>query len=143
MCFCRGVYLLSVAKWLKWKMKSAESSYIGERVTSHKPVTAPAVFPFDKTVVVAIVIEIASFELWFATNTCFGVTKQHHFVTKEHCFATNKCCFVTNKHWFVTNKHCFVTKKHCFVTNKYSFVTNKHCFVTNKHCFVTNKYCFV
>src|SRR6266850_1634566 len=117
---------------MKGKMKFVESSYIGERFTSHKPVPAPAIFPFSKTVVVAFVIKSASIEVWFATNTCFGVTKQH-------CFVTNKLCFVAKKVRFVTNKVCFVTNKVCFVTNKVYFVTNKVCFVTNKVCFVTNK----
>src|SRR3989454_12670118 len=121
---------------MKGKMKSVESSYTGERVTSHKPVPAPAIFPFDKTVVVAFVIKSVSIEVWFAANTCFGVTKQH-------CFVTNKVYFVTNKVYFVTNKHCFVTNKHCSVTNKVYFVTNKVCFVANKVCFVANKVCFV
>ena len=108
---------------MKGKMKFVESSHIGERVMSRKSVPAPAIFPSNKTVVVAIVIKSASIEVWFATNTCFGVTKQH--------------CFVTNKVYFVTNKHCFVTNKHCFVTNRVYFVTNKHCFVPNKVYFVT------
>src|SRR5437016_13333230 len=89
---------------MKGKMSLARSSYIGERVASHKRVYALAFFPFDKTVVVAIVIGCASCEVGFATNTCFGVTKQH-------CFATNEVCFVTNEVYFVTNKVCFVTNK--------------------------------
>src|SRR5882762_9989515 len=117
---------------MKGKMKFVESSYIGERVTSHKPVPAPAIFPFTKTVVVEFVIKSASIEVWFATNTCFDVTKQHYFVTNEHCFVTNEHCFVTNKVYFVTNEVYFVTNKVCFVTNKVCFVTNKVYFVTKQ-----------
>src|SRR5882762_6344900 len=121
---------------MKGKMSLARSSYIGERVASHKPVYALAFFPFDKTVVVAIVIGFASCEVGFATNTCFGVTKQHCFVTNKVYFVTNTVCFVTNKVYFVTNTVCFVT-------NKVSFVTNKHCFAAKQHSFPTKKLCFV
>src|SRR6267142_279063 len=114
---------------MKGKMKFVESSYIGERVMSHKSVPAPAIFPFSKTVVVAFVIKSASIEVWFATNTCFDVTKQHYFVTNEHCFVTNKVYFVTNKVYFVTNKVCFVTNKHCFAAKQHSFPAKKLCFV--------------
>ena len=114
---------------MKGKMKSAKGSYIDERVTSHKPVDAPAIFPFD-------VLEFPSFEVWFAMNECFGVTKQHYFVT-------NKVCFVTNKVYFVTNKVCFVANKVYFVTNKVCFVTNKHCFAAKQHSFPTKKLFFV
>jgi len=103
---------------MKAKMKLAESSYIAERVTSHKPVYAPAIFPFDKTLVVAIVRESASFEVWFAANTCCGVTKQHRFVTKPHEF-------VAKPHELITNPHELVTKKHSFLTKKLGFV-EKH-----------------
>src|SRR6059036_3058431 len=109
---------------MKGKMKFVESSYTGERFTSHKPVPAPATFPFDKTVVVAFVIKSVSIEVWFATNTCFGVTKQH--------------CFVTNKVYVVTNKHCFVTNKHCFVTNRVYFVT-KHSLLRHKQSLLRDK----
>ena len=110
---------------MKAKMKLAESSYIAERVTSHKPVYAPAIFPFDKTVVVAIVRESASFEVCFAANTCFGVAKQHRFVTKQHEFVTKPHEFVTKPHEFVTKPHELVTKKHSFLTKKLGFV-EKH-----------------
>ena len=110
---------------MKGKMKFVESLHIGERVMSHKSVPAPAIFPSNKTVVVAIEIKSASIEVCFATNTCFDVTKQHYFVTNEHCFVTNKVCFVTNKVCFATNKVCFVTNKVCFVTNKVYFVTKQ------------------
>src|SRR5882672_2661325 len=96
---------------MKGKMKFVESSYIGERVTSHKPVPAPAIFPFTKTVVVEFVIKSASIEVWFATNTCFDVTKQHRFVTKSHEFVTKPHEFVTKPHEFVTKQHSFLTKK--------------------------------
>ena len=88
---------------MKGKMSLARSSYIGERVASHKPVYALAFFPFDKTVVVAIVIGFASCEVGFATNTCFGVTKQHCFAAKQHSFLTKKLCFVTET---LTNIGC-------------------------------------
>ena len=84
--------------------------------------SAPAIFPFNKPVLVAIVINSASFEVWFAANTWFGVTKQHQFVTNKHCFVTNKVYFVTNKVCFVTNKHCFAAKQHSFPTKKLCFV---------------------
>src|SRR3989475_11437438 len=93
---------------MKGKMTFVESSYIGERVTSHKPVYAPAIFSFDESVVVAFVIKSASIEVWFAANTCFGVTKQHRFVTKPHEF-------VTKPHEFITKQHSFLTKKRRFV----------------------------
>src|SRR6267378_3938562 len=109
---------------MKGKMSLARSSYISERVASHKPVYALAFFPFDKTVVVAIVIGFASCEVGFATNTCFGVTKQHCFATNEVCFVTNKVCFVTNKHCFAAKQHSFLTKKLCFVTET---LTNIDC----------------
>src|SRR6267378_3960578 len=100
---------------MKGKMKFVESSYIGERVTSHKSVPAPAIFPFTKTVVVEFVIKSASIEVWFATNTCFGVTKQHRFVTKPHELVTKPREFVTKPHEFVTKQHSFLTKKLGFV----------------------------
>jgi hypothetical protein len=117
---------------MKAKMKLAESSYIAERVTSHKPVYAPAIFPFDKTVVVAIVRESASFEVWFAANTCCGVTKQHRFVTKPHEFVAKRHEFVAKRHEFVTKPHELITKPHELVTKKHSFLTKKLGFV-EKH----------
>ena len=101
---------------MKGKMKFVESSYIGERVTSHKPVPAPAIFPFSKTVVVAFFIKSASIEVWLAANTCFDVTKQHRFVTKPHEFVTKPHEFATKPHEFVTKPHEFVTKQHSFLT---------------------------
>src|SRR2546427_5077307 len=109
---------------MKGKMKFVESSYIGERVTSHKPVPAPAIFPFNKAVVVAFVIKSVSIEVWFATNTCFDVTKQHRFVTKPHEFVAKPHEFVAKHHEFVTNPHKFVAKPHEFVTNPHEIVTN-------------------
>ena len=123
---------------MKGKMKFVESSHIGERVMSHKPVPAPAIFPFTKTVVVEFVIKSASIEVWFATNTCFDVTKQHYFVTNEHCFVTNKVCFVTNKVCFVTNKVCFVTNKVYFVT-KQSLLRDKQTLLRGKATFVSDE----
>src|SRR6266446_6515075 len=114
---------------MKERCNLAKSSYV----------PSPAIFAFNKAAVVAIVINSASFEVWFAVNTCFGVTKRHHFVTNKVCFVTNKVCFVTNKVCFVTNKVCFVANKVCFATNKVCFVTNKVCFVTNKVYFVTKQ----
>src|SRR6267142_1915417 len=127
---------------MKGKMKFVESSYIGERVTSHKPVPAPAIFPFDKTVVVAFVIKSASIEVWFATNTCFGVTKQHYFVTNRVCFVTNTVCFVTNKVCFLTNKVCFVTSKVYFVT-KQSLLRDKQSLLRDKQSLLRGKATFV
>jgi len=115
------------------KMKMSESSYI----------SPPAIFPFNKPVLVAIVINSASFEVWFAANTWFGVTKQHQFVTNKHCFVTNKVYFVTNKVCFVTNKVYFVTNKVCFVTNKHCFASNQCCLAAKQHSFLTKKLCFV
>src|SRR2546425_208482 len=80
------------------KMKMSESSYI----------SPPAIFPFNKPVLVAIVINSASFEVWFAANTWFGVTKQHQFVTNKHCFASTQCCLAAKQHSFLTKKLCFV-----------------------------------
>ena len=127
---------------MKGKMKFVESSHIGERVMSHKPVPAPAIFPFSKTVVVAFVIKSASIEVWFATNTCFDVTKQHYFVTNEHCFVTNKVCFVTNKVCFVTNKVYFVTNKVYFVT-KQSLLRDKQSLLRDKQRLFRGKATFV
>src|SRR6267143_1560429 len=100
---------------MKGKMTFVESSYIGERVTSHKPVYAPAIFSFDENVVVAFVIKSASIDVWLAANTCFDVTKQHRFVTKPHEFVTKPHEFVTKPHEFVTKPHAFVTKQHSFL----------------------------
>ena len=100
---------------MKGKMKMSESSYI----------SPPAIFPFNKPVLVAIVINSASFEVWFAANTWFGVTKQHQFVTNKHCFVTNKVYFVTNKVYFVANKVYFVAKQHSFLTKKLCFVAKQ------------------
>jgi len=121
---------------MKAKMKLAESSYIAERVTSHKPVYAPAIFPFDKTVVVAIVRESASFEVCFAANTCFGVAKQHRFVTKQHEFVAKPHELVTKPHEFVAKPHEFVTKPHELITKPHELVTKKHSFLTKKLGFV-------
>ena len=100
---------------MKEKMTFVESSYIAERFTSHKRVPALAIFPFSKTVVVAFAIKSESIEVWFATHTCFGVTKQHYFVTNKVCFVTNKVCFATNKHCFAAKQHSFPTKRLCLV----------------------------
>src|SRR6267143_1199553 len=97
------------------KMTFVESSYIGERVTSHKPVYAPAIFSFDERVVVAFVIKSASIDVWLAANTCFDVTMQHRFVTKPHEFVTKPHEFVTKPHEFVTKQHSFLTKNRRFV----------------------------
>src|SRR3989442_750051 len=104
---------------MKGKMQLAKSSYV----------PSPAIFPFNKAVFVAIVINSASFEVWFAVNACFGVTKQHHFVINKVYFVANKVYFVANKVCFVTNKVCFVTNKHCFAAKQHSFPTKKLCFV--------------
>ena len=127
---------------MKGKMTFVESSYIGERVTSHKPVCAPAIFSFDESVVVAFVIKSVSIEVWFATNTCFDVTKQHYFVTNEHCFVTNKVCFVTNKVCFVTNKVYFVTNKVYFVT-KQSLLRDKQSLLCDKQTLLRGKATFL
>src|SRR5258705_5406655 len=103
---------------MKGKMTFVESSHIGERVMSHKSVPAPAIFPFDESVVVAFVIKSPSIDVWLATNTCFDVTKQHRFVTKPHEFVTKPHEFVTRPHEFVTKPHEFVTKQHSFLTKK-------------------------
>src|SRR6266478_4109789 len=113
---------------MKGKMKMSESLYI----------SPPAIFPFNKPVLVAIVINSASFEVWFAANTWFGVTKQHQFVTNKHCFVTNKVYFVTNKVYFVTNKVYFVTNKHCFASKQCCLAAKQHSFLTKKLCFVQN-----
>src|SRR3989442_455762 len=89
------------------KMKMSESSYI----------SPPAIFPFNKPVLVAIVINSASFEVWFAANTWFGVTKQHQFVTNKVCFVTNKHCFASYQCCLAEKQHSFLTKKLCFVQN--------------------------
>ena len=128
---------------MKGKMKFVESSHIGERVMSHKSVPAPAIFPFTKTVVVEFVIKSASIEVWFATNTCFGVTKQHRFATKPHEFVTKPHEFVAKPHEFVAKPHEFVTKPHEFVTRPHEFVTKPHEFVTKQHSFLKKKLGFV
>src|SRR2546422_7999907 len=117
---------------MKGKRTFVESSYIGERVTSHKPVYAPAIFSFDEGVVVAFVIKSASIDVWLAANTCFDVTKQHRFVTKTHEFVTKPHEFVTKPDEFVTKPDEFVTKSDAFVTKPDRFVTKPHEFV-NKH----------
>ena len=128
---------------MKGKMTFVESSYIGERVTSHKPVYAPAIFSFDESVVVAFVIKSASIDVWLAANTCFDVTKQHRFVTKPHEFVTKPHEFVTKPHEFVTKPHEFVTKPHEFVTKPHEFVIKPHEFVTKPHEFVTKQHSFL
>src|SRR6267378_4516571 len=108
---------------MKGKMKFVESTYIGERVTSHKSVPAPAIFPFTKTVVVEFVIKSASIEVWFATNTCFDVTKQHYFVTNEHYFVTNKVYFVT-KQSLLRDKQSLLRDKQTLFRGKATFVSD-------------------
>src|SRR3989454_7832294 len=121
---------------MKGKMTFVESSYIGERVTSHKPVPAPAIFSFDESVVVEFVTKSASIDVWLAANTCFDVTKQHRFVTKPHEIVTKPHEIVTKPHEIVTKPHEFVTKPHEFVTKPHEFVTKQHSFLTKKLCFV-------
>ena len=128
---------------MKAKMKLAESSYIAERVTSHKPVYAPAIFPFDKTLVVAIVRESASFEVWFAANTCCGVTKQHRFVTKPHEFVAKPHEFVTKPHELITKSHEFATKPHELITKPHELITKPHELITKPHELVTKKHSFL
>src|SRR6267142_1829750 len=117
---------------MKGKMTFVESSHIGERVMSHKSVPAPAIFPFDESVVVAFVIKSPSIDVWLATNTCFDVTKQHRFVTKPHEFVTKPHEIVTRPHEFVTKPHEIVTRPHEFVTKPHEFVTKQHSFLTKK-----------
>src|SRR6267142_362737 len=93
---------------MKERCNLAKSSYV----------PSPAIFAFNKAAVVAIVINSASFEVWFAVNTCFGVTKRHHFVTNKVYFVTNKVYFATNKVYFVAKQHSFLTKKLCFVAKQ-------------------------
>src|SRR2546421_10289509 len=100
---------------MKGKMTFVESSHIGERVMSHKSVPAPAIFPFDESVVVAFVIKSPSIDVWLATNTCCGVTKPHECVAKRHEF-------VTKPHELITKPHELVTKKHSFLKKKLGFV---------------------
>src|SRR6266436_3721012 len=121
---------------MKGKMTFVESSYIGGRLTSHKPIYAPAIFSFDESVVVTFVIKSASIEVWLAPNTCFDVTKQHRFVTKPHEFVTKPHEFVIKPHEFVTKPHEFVIKPHEFVTKPHEFVTKQHSFLTKKRRFV-------
>jgi len=106
---------------MKEKMTFVESSYIAERFTSHKRVPALAIFPFSKTVVDAFVIKSESIEVWFATHTCFGVTKQHYFVTNTVCFVANTVCFVTNKVCFVT-KQSLLPDKQSLLRHKQSLL---------------------
>src|SRR5437016_12774971 len=105
----------------KEKMTFVESSYIAERFTSHKRVPALAIFPFSKTVVDAFVIKSESIEVWFATHTCFGVTKQHYFVTNTVCFVANTVCLVTNKVCFVT-KQSLLPDKQSLLRHKQSLL---------------------
>ncbi len=128
---------------MKGKMTFVESSYIGERVTSHKPVYAPAIFSFDESVVVTFVIKSASIEVWLAANTCFDVTKQHRFVTKPHEFVIKPHEFVIKPHEFVTKPHEFVIKPHEFVIKPHEFVTKPHEFVTKQHSFLTKNRRFI
>src|SRR2546426_4489280 len=104
-----------------------------ERVMSHKPVDVPAIFPFDKTVAVAILLEFRSFEVWFATNKCYGVTKQHYLVTKPHEFVARPHDFVAKLHDFVAKPHDFVAKSHDFVAKPHDFVTKPHELVAKPH----------
>src|SRR5437870_7559374 len=122
---------------MKGKMKFVESSHIGERVMSHKSVPAPAIFPFDKTVVVAIVTKSASIDVWLAANTCFDVTKQHRFVTKPHEIVSKPHEIVTKPHEIVTKPHEIVTKPHEIVTKPHEIVTKPHEIVSKPHEFVT------
>src|SRR2546422_7759612 len=65
--------------------------------------SAPAIFPFNKAVFVAIVINSASFEVWFAVNACFGVTKQHHFViNKVYFVADRKSTRLNSSHGYIS-----------------------------------------
>jgi len=59
--------------------------------------------PFNKTFVVAIVIEFASFEVWLRRTHVLASPGNNHFVTNKHCFAAKQ-------HSFLTKKLCFVAK---------------------------------
>ena len=128
---------------MKGKMTFVESSHIGERVMSHKSVPAPAIFPFDESVVVAFVIKSPSIDVWLATNTCCGVTKQHRFVTKPHECVAKRHEFVTKPHEFGAKPHECVAKPHEFVTKPHELITKPHELVTKKHSFLTKKLGFV
>jgi len=66
--------------------------------------------PFNKTFVVAIVIEFASFEVWLRRTHVLASPGNNHFVTNKHCFVMNKHCFAAKQHSFLTKKLCFVAK---------------------------------
>ena len=104
---------------MKGKTKfKAESSPIGERVTSHKRISAPALtFPFKKLVFTAMKIHSlsektvsVSLTLIFATDTGIALTAPLIFVVKTLRSVTERHCFVTEQHCFVAKQCCFLTK---------------------------------
>ena len=101
---------------MKGKTKfKAESSPIGERVTSHERISAPAlIFPFKKLVFTAMKIHSLSektvsvfLTLIFATDTGIALTAPLIRVTQT-------VFFVVKTLRSVTEQHCFVAKQHCF-----------------------------
>ena len=98
------VIYIPLYAWHEREDEIDKGSYIDERVCLINPTRLRPSFLFDKTVAVAILLEFPSFGVWFATNKCFVVPKQHRFVAKPHEF-------VAKPHEFVTKQHSFLTKK--------------------------------
>jgi len=77
------VIYIPLYAWHEREDEIDKGSYIDERVCLINPSLLRPSFLFDKTVAVAILLEFPSFEVWFATNKCFVVPKQHSFLAKK------------------------------------------------------------
>src|SRR6266581_3756528 len=128
---------------MKGKTKfKAESSPIGERVTSHERISVPALIsPFKKLVFTAMKIHSVSEKTFSASLTLIFATDTGIALSAPLIWVTQTVFFVVKTLRSVTEQHCFVTKQHCFVTEK-SFCINEgarptwetHCFISKQHC---------
>ncbi len=119
---------------MKGKTKfKAESSPIGERVTSHERISVPALIsPFKKLVFTAMKIHFvsektvsASLTLIFATDTGITLTAPLTWVAQTVFFVVTTLRSVTEIHCFIGKQHCFVAKQHCCAMKMVCFVTDK------------------
>ena len=127
---------------MKEKTKFVESSNIAERFTSHKCVPAPAIFPFSKTVVAAFVIKSVSIEVWFATNTCFGITRQQSLRHKQ-TLLRDKQSLLRDKQGLLRDKQSLLRDKQSLLRDKQSLLRDKQSLLCDEQTLLRGKATFL
>src|SRR6266702_2060287 len=123
---------------MKGKTKfKAESSPIGERVTAHKRISAPALtLPFKKLVFTAMKIHSLSEKTVSVSLTLIFATDTGIALTAPLIRVTQTVFFVVKTLRSVTEQHCFVTEQHCSLPHPYPSVANQHRLFTKVLCFI-------